>query len=176
MAAPKGNEFWKLRSKHGRDKIFASPEILWEESCKYFKWCVNNPLIEFEQAKTPSRPVKNENGEWIFPPALVELPKMRAFTIQGLCLFLGVNSVYFKQFEDSFKGMEDELSKDFSSTCRRIREVISQQKFVGAAAGFLNANLICRDLGLSDSNVLKGDKENPIPIESKYEITLNLNK
>lgn len=28
MGAPKGNQFWKLRSKHGRDKLFSSPEIL----------------------------------------------------------------------------------------------------------------------------------------------------
>lgn len=26
MAAPKGNQFWMLRSKHGRDKLFATPE------------------------------------------------------------------------------------------------------------------------------------------------------
>ena len=29
MAAPKGNQFWMLRSKHGRDKLFATPEALW---------------------------------------------------------------------------------------------------------------------------------------------------
>lgn len=28
MAAPKGNQFWMLRSKHGRDKLFATPEAL----------------------------------------------------------------------------------------------------------------------------------------------------
>ena len=26
MSAPKGNQFWKLRNKHGRSKRFASPE------------------------------------------------------------------------------------------------------------------------------------------------------
>lgn len=30
MSAPKGNQFWKLRNRHGRSKRFASPEQLWE--------------------------------------------------------------------------------------------------------------------------------------------------
>ena len=30
MAAPKNNSFWKMRSKHGRDKIFKTPEIMLE--------------------------------------------------------------------------------------------------------------------------------------------------
>lgn len=36
MSAPKGNQFWKLRNKHGRSKRFASPEQLWEAACEYF--------------------------------------------------------------------------------------------------------------------------------------------
>lgn len=43
MAAPKGNKFWMLRSKHGRDKLFATPELLWEAACEYFQWCDENP-------------------------------------------------------------------------------------------------------------------------------------
>jgi len=39
-----GNEFWKARSKHGRDKIFTTPEILWEAACEYFEWVADNPL------------------------------------------------------------------------------------------------------------------------------------
>ena len=31
MSAPKGNQFWKLRNKHGRSKRFASPEQLWKQ-------------------------------------------------------------------------------------------------------------------------------------------------
>lgn len=176
MAAPKGNEFWKLRSKHGRDKIFETPDLLWDESCVYFQWCVDNPLIEVEQAKTPAKPVKDDEGKLVFPSNLVELPKMRAFTIQGLCLYLGVNVQYFNQFEKAVGEKKDQLSKDFSVICSRVRDVIFQQKYTGAAAGFLNPNMICRDLGLSDSNVLKGDKDNPIQHDHKFKITLNLNK
>ena len=36
MAASKNNQFWKLRSKHGRDTLFSSPELLWSAAYEYF--------------------------------------------------------------------------------------------------------------------------------------------
>jgi hypothetical protein len=48
MGAPKGNQFWKLRSKHGRDTLFESPEKMWEAACEYFQWCDDNPLLEID--------------------------------------------------------------------------------------------------------------------------------
>lgn len=85
---------------------------------------------------------------------------MRAFTIQGLCLYLGCNVLYFKQFEESIKDKTDELAKDFSIILSRVREIIYTQKFTGAAAGFLNPNIIARDLGLTDKTDITtaGDK------------------
>lgn len=133
MPAPKGNEFWKLRSKHGRDKLFASPELLWEAACEYFQWCEDNPLIEVD--------FKGKDAE------RVELPKMRALTIHGLCIYLGVNTKYFNDFRDA--GHED-----FSEVLTRIMDIIYNQKFTGAAAGFLNPNIIARDLGLTDKKEL----------------------
>lgn len=151
MAAPLGNEFWKLRSKHGRDKLFASPKDLWEAACEYFQWCEDNPLLEAEQVKSNSLKLdKNDDGKLVAVPNLIELPKMRAFTLQGLCLYLGTNTKYFNDFEDGLKGKDDDLSNGFSEIITRIRDVIYNQKFTGAAAGFLNPNIIARDLGLSD--------------------------
>ena len=43
MAAPKGNQFWKLHSKHGRDTLFSTPDLMWEAACEYFQWCDDNP-------------------------------------------------------------------------------------------------------------------------------------
>ena len=145
MAAPFKNNFWLLRSKHGRDRLFASPGLLWKAACEYFQWCVDNPLMEVQQAKAAGKPFKDkESGEVIFPPATIELPKMRAFTIQGLCQYLNCNVRYFEQFEKSLKAD----AQDFSSVITRVRETIYNQKFTGAAAGFLNPNIIARDLGL----------------------------
>ena len=36
---------WMLRSKHGRDKLFATPELLWDAACEYFQWCDENPWV-----------------------------------------------------------------------------------------------------------------------------------
>lgn len=139
MSAPPGNEFWKQRSKHGRDKIFATPEIMWEAAQEYFTWCEENPLIEIDfRGKDAQK---------------VDLPKMRAFTQEGLCLFLDVNTKYFNEFEKRLTEMPeltDEQRKGFSDVITRIREVIRVQKFTGAAAGFLNPVIISRDLGLKD--------------------------
>ena len=42
-----GNQFWKMRGKHGRNPIFETPEQLWVvASDEYFQWVENNPLLE----------------------------------------------------------------------------------------------------------------------------------
>lgn len=132
MAAPKGNQFWTLRSSHGRDKLFADPEMLWEAACEYFEWCEENPLIEID--------FKGKDAEE------VRLPKMRAFTLEGLCLYLDCNTAYFR----NFLNQKREDSKDFSSVIVKIQETIRNQKYIGAAAGFLNPTIVARDLGLTD--------------------------
>lgn len=150
MAAPIGNEFWKLRSKHGRDKLFKTPEAMWEAACEYFQWCQDTPLIEVDFRG-------KENDE-------VRIPKMRPFTLHGLCRYLDCNTLYFNDFQEGLKDKTDELSKGFSLVITRIRETIYEQKFTGAAAGFLNPNIIARDLGLVDKTDIT---QNTITVEVK---------
>ena len=128
MSAPEGNQFWKLRTKHGRDKLFESPELLWEAACEYFEWCEENPLEEIDF-----------RGKYADQ---VVLPKMRAFTWHGLELYLDVYSLRDYKTNPEYK--------DFSQVITRIEKVIYDQKFTGAASGFFNANIIARDLGLTD--------------------------
>lgn len=71
------------------------------------------------------------------------IPKMRAYTLDGLCLYMGCNEAYFRQFNDNG-------DKDFSTVIYQIEKTIYNQKFTGAAADLLNANIISRDLGLAD--------------------------
>jgi hypothetical protein len=174
MAAPLGNQFWKLRSKHGRDKLFSTPQDMWEAACEYFQWCEDNPLMEAQQGRG-AKPVKNSEGELVLAPDIIELPKMRAFTLQGLCRYLDCNTVYFNEFAIGLKGKEDEMSKDFSKILTRIRETIYEQKFTGAAAGFLNPNIIARDLGLAEKNEHTGKDGAPIPIHNSGQITHTVN-
>jgi hypothetical protein len=66
---------------------------------------------------------------------------MRAMTIDGLCLFLDISTDTWKLYKDR---------EDFIGVTRKAENVIRSQKFSGAAADLLNANIIARDLGLSD--------------------------
>lgn len=147
MGAPKGNQFWKARSKHGRDKIFTTPETMLDAAFDYFKWCEDNPLkkaIVYQGAVSPE------------PEEL-----MRAMTIKGLCIFWGVNTFYLNDFVGNLD-LEKQEDKDFSQVINTIKEIIETQKFEGASAGLLNPNIIARDLGLTDKKELSGSVENPL--------------
>ncbi len=137
MAAPKGNTFWKARSSHGRRPIFESPDELWDACTEYFEWVEKNPLKE-EVLVTYQGVSKKE-----------EVAKMRAMTITGLCIFLDIAT-------STWRAWAAGSDKDFSAVTTRVDEVIRTQKFEGASGGFLNANIIARDLGLADKSELTG--------------------
>lgn len=131
-----GNQFWRLRSKHGRDKLFETPELLWEAACEYFNWCQNNPL--------------QEQKAFAFQGVITKtsLTKMRAMTMSQLCFYLNCNEAYFR----NFKLQLPEGETGFNAVIRDIEQVVYNQKFQGAAAGLLDANIIARDLGLKDKS------------------------
>lgn len=135
MPAPKGNRFWEARSSHGRKPIFASPEDLWEASVEYFAWVEDNPLWEDK--------VTSYQGINTHEP----VAKMRAMTVDGLCIFLDIGKQTWYDYS---------ARDDFSEITTRIESVIRSQKFAGAAAELLNANIIARDLGLADKSELSG--------------------
>lgn len=129
MPPPKGNQFWKQRSSHGRKPIFSTHEDLWHAACEYFEWVEENPLMSSELVKF--------QGE----ATLAEVPKMRAMTESGMCIFLDIG----------VSTWEDYKNKDgFSEVTTQISNIIYNQKFAGASADMLNANIIARDLGLTD--------------------------
>ena len=142
-AAPNGNQFWKLRSKHGRDKLFATPELLWEAACEYFEWCDKNPLIEVRGFAYKGKVEKED------------FPKLRAYTLNGLCLYLGCSDTYFRTFKQEQSQKQD--SQGFLSVIDSIEKTIYEQKFAGAAAELLNPNIIARDLGLADKKDVSAD-------------------
>lgn len=144
MAAPKGNQFWKLRSKHGREKLFATPELLWEAAEEYFQWVEDNPLYE-------TKPFS-----YMGMVTLEQVPLMRAMTLSQLCFYLGCNEAYFRNFKAQLPDGEE----DFNTVISQIETFIYNQKFQGASANLLNANIIARDLGLRDqSDVTSNGKE-----------------
>ena len=129
MSAPEGNQFWKARSTHGRSPIFDSPETLWGACCEYFEWVDNNPLLE-EKLIPYKGDVTREN-----------VAKMRAMTISGMCLFLDICENTWANYKKI---------DDFLSVTKKAENIIYNQKFTGASADLLNANIIARDLCLRD--------------------------
>jgi len=146
-----GNQFWKVRSTHGRLPIFKSPEQLLTACEEYFQWVDDNPVMGVELVKY--------QGE----AEQVAVPKMRAMTISGLCIFLGINkSTWFEYAK----------KPDFSNVTEQVEEIIRTQKFQGAAADLLNPNIIARDLGLRDNISAEHSGPGGGPIET---ITAQMN-
>lgn len=154
MAAPKGNQFWKARSKHGRDKIFESPEIMWEAACEYFEWCDSNPWYKNEVAKAG-----DHFGEQ------VSIATTRPYQIGGLCIFLDIDENTFERYR------KHEDYKDFWDTANKIYRVIRAQKYDGAAIGAFSGSIMSRDpdLGLVDAHRISAEIQRPI-LESGKEL------
>jgi hypothetical protein len=133
MPAPLGNQFWKL-ADWGKPKAY-QPDDLWEKACDYFEWCESNPWNKNEAIK---------GGD--AAGTIMQIPTERPFTIHAFCIFAGIVTKTFWNYE------QDEA---YLPICTRIREIIYSQKFEGAVVGAFNANIIARDLGLSDKSELK---------------------
>ena len=163
LGAPLGNQFWKARSSHGRKPIFASPDELWKACVEYFEWVEANPLKE-EKLFSYQGEVTRDS-----------ISKMRAMTICGMCLFLDIDQDTWGNYRDK---------KDFIGVTTRAEAVIRDQKFGGAAADLLNANIIARDLGLADKREHKvtgplrliSTEMTPQEASEAYADTLNSNK
>jgi len=146
MPAPKGNQFWMFRSKHGCDKLFQSPDLMWEAACEYFAWCVANPIVD--------------------PRSFGGKQKIqRPFTMQGLCLYMNCNTAYFRKFKSRLED-ENELDEGFDTVISCIEETVYQQKFENAIIGVYKENLIARELGLAD----KSESKSEVTISDGFEI------
>lgn len=130
MSAPKGNKFWEARSSHGRKPLWEDSEQLREACYEYIQWVEENPL---EEAIVYQGALNTKQAK----------PLMRAMTQSGLCVFLGISVETWNQYGKK---------QDFSEVVSEIELIMRTQKFEGAAAGQLNANIIARDLGLKESS------------------------
>lgn len=139
MSAPIGNNFWELRSSHGRKTLFEDHIKMWEAACEYFLWCNDNPIED--------------------PRSFGQRKIQRPYTMQGLCRYLDASTAYFRQFKLESKEGERE---DFLSVITRIEETVYQQKFENAAIGVYNQSIIARDLGLREQSEITGADGAPL--------------
>lgn len=147
MTFRKNNKYWHFREKHGRNKIY-TPETLWEKAVEYFEWVEENPLYEEKLFQNKGEIIRDK------------VYKMRAMTLTGLCIFLGISGDTFKNYAKN---------SDFLEVANTIKDIINSQKFEGAAADLLNANIIARDLGLKE----KTENEQNVKLDAPISLQVN---
>ena len=147
-----GNRLWEARSSAGRNPIFGTADDLWKACGEYFEWVVQNPLHE-------GKVTAYEGAVQITP-----LAKMRAMTLGGLCIFLGISRDTWNEWRNT--------RSDLSQVIGDVEEIIREQKFTGAAAGLLNSNIIARDLGLAEKQEHTGKDGGPIETETRSDLDL----
>lgn len=158
MAAPKGNQFWKLRTKHGANGLFDGTKELESAIDEYFKKGVK--LRQVEVGTSDKKQV-------------IEIPIP---TITGLCFYIGFAS------RQSFYDLEK--NKDFSYTIKRARLFIEQEyeeqlhfgNVTGAIFALKNMGWIDKtERGYTDNlgNDIKWEVEiiKPRPIDAKNTTT-----
>lgn len=134
-----GNSLWRLRRAHrGYPRRFETPESLLAAAEEYFEWMDANPLIKHKVTQFRGKPV----------PMTVR--KMRAMTLTGLCLHLGMTRGAWVGYR---------TREGFEAAVEYVESVIYTQKFEGVAANLLNPSIIARELGLkADSDITSGDQ------------------
>jgi hypothetical protein len=143
MAPLKGIQYWKLRAKHGPDRLFGDADLLWEEACEYFDWCDRHPRNKVEIVKYCKHYEK------------AEIPLGRMYSMQGLTRYLGVSDSYFRTVK---AGLRDRIEKgkarpseiELLSAIENIERTIQTDQIEGAAVGIYSGSLVNRINGLSD--------------------------
>lgn len=132
----KGNQLWKLRSKHGRDSLFSTPELLWKTACEYFEVCDNDTTWNSYKKTSSDRGCSDE-----------EKTTKRPYTRGGLFLYIGCSEDWLRNFKKT-------CSEDFLRVITDIETTIDTQQIEGAMLGAFNSNLVARIQGIKDQTDL----------------------
>jgi len=111
-----------------KPKRFKTPEDLWEEFCNYMEYCENNPWTKYESTKQ----------------GIVPVPVGKPLTFTGFASFVGLTTQGLMNYG------EMEGREAYFEIYARIRDIIDNHQFEGAAVGVYNHSLIARRLGLVD--------------------------
>jgi len=152
-----GNQYWKKRSKHGRDRIIQSHEFLADAADEYFQWCIDNPILQKDYRGKDATPVYLEHP--------------RAFKKDEFARFCHLSE--WRLIND----LKD-VSSDFSHVVTCIEKTIADQKYTYAVVGMFNSSIVAKDLGLADKIEQKNQQldKNGNPTDAVQNITFVINK
>lgn len=160
MAAPKGNQYYKLAKEAlGRPRAIPTVEEFKEKFLDYVAWSEDNPIL----IKSASRKEGGTmaNGTAKDPETrLNSESKRRPISMYGLCAYLGVSRKWFemrlKELEEKGENRTEE-EEDYFTAMSRAKAVIEMQQYDGASVGEFNATLTMRALGLGDKVDMTSD-------------------
>ena len=132
MAAPKKNNYWQFRNKHGRDFKY-TPEGLWDEAVRYFEYMSGSTWVKKEPVKSGDKIGK-----------LIDVPTKTPLSIETFCLFADIDRTTFRNYLSN-----EDPYKDFFQVSTRIQGIIEANQFEGATVGAYNHSIIASKLGLS---------------------------
>ena len=145
----KGQSLWRVAKMYGKSRIFETPEELWQQCVRYFKWVEANGL---EEEKLFNAKHGLRKGS---------VTHMRAMTVTGLSVFIGISDRTWRAWSEPENPMYNEA---LAPMVLRVEQIMREQKFTGAASGMLKGSIIARDLaGLTDRH----DAAGPRPVDSE---------
>jgi hypothetical protein len=173
MAAPSGNQYWKLRDKHGRDKVFSSPEEMAHAFEEYIEFTKNR--TDFNKVRVKKNVIKpqNEDCDLLSQDEIEVITKtvgVEEHTVEespvplsvgGFCLHVGASSAFLKNFvlriNDEKEGLDpnDDKEKveeieDFLAVIEVIKEVCLYDQLNGAMTGAYKENIVARINNITD--------------------------
>lgn len=150
--------FWQHKTKYTAQQVFNSPQQLLKAAQQYFKYI--DGAASIKPAKRGKKAVIEQDIDAPAPIITTHLP----YTMQGLCVYLGVP---YKTFVANTQGEGKEALEEVALL---LRDIIETQQFTGAALGVFSPTVITRKPGLTDKPTQ--DVANP---NTDWKITLNLN-
>ena len=141
MPAPKGHPKWGNPLKPKK----YTPKRLWDKAVEYFTYIDKHPYYLNEQKKGNTIVPKDSNltakqlKDALDP--IIEIPKMRPYTLVGFCVFADICYDTFLSYEKN---------ETYLEVCTRIRNIVESNMFEGGLVGNFEKGLVARKLGLID--------------------------
>jgi len=142
MGAPKYNEYWKKRTKSGRDKIFSSGDEIIDKFQDYIEYCDNNPIGVNEMIKAGQRA-----GE------IIKVPRPLIPSFKGFAIFCGVDE------HTLYTYLKSDSHKDFNQPLTYIKDILSANLLENGVTGEANSMLVARLLKLTDRTDITSDNK-----------------
>lgn len=129
--------YWEWRAKTGAPKKIPTPQKMWELACKYFQMVDETPFEKQDFIRGG-----DQAGN------IIKLENIQPYTMAGFEDYLAENDIIAKL--DDYLSNKDNRYTEFTAILARIKGIMYDQKFRGAAVGAFKENIISRELGLTD--------------------------